>query len=186
MGWLSFSMHKPVKEWFKEGLGSQYELLDAALVQRTTLYAAIKNKETSEVFCVVYLIRWSPKSWDNFCYKDMTEFSGPGQCNCPKRIMKLLSPLNDENDPNGWAREWRKRVENYWQIRNTINKGGVIKTENPLKFMSGAEYQYFKKIGRTIWAGTLINDKFAVLCPVRVNLAHHNVEKFPVENLDIK
>jgi hypothetical protein len=176
MGWLSFKMHKPVKEWFKEGLDNKYEVLDSALVQRTTFYAAIKNKETGEVFCAVYLIRWSPKSWDNFCYKDMTEFSGPCQVNCPQRIMKLLSPLNDENDCNGYAREWRKRVEKYWENRNTINSGKIIKTENPLLFRSGDEYQYFKKIGRTLWAGIMIENEFRNTCRVRVNLSHFKYE----------
>ena len=185
MGWLSFSMHRPVKEWFKNELDSKYELLDAALVQRTTFYAAVKNKETGQVVCAVYLIRWSPKSWDNFCYKDMTEFSGPCQVNCPRRIMKLLSALNDENDPNGWAREWRARVEKYWATRNTINSGEIIKTESPVSFTSGNEYQYFKKIGRSIWAGTLIANIFSPAGRVRVNLAHYNIEKYPVESLDI-
>jgi len=176
MGWLSFSMHRPVKEWFKSELSSKYELLDAALVQRTTFYAAVKNKETGKVFCGVYLIRWSPKSWDNFCYKDISEFSGPCEVNCPQRIMKLLSPLNDEDDPNGWAREWRKRVKKYWATRNTINKGSIVKTKNPVSFTSGDEYQYFKKIGRTTWAGIMIENEFRTICRVRVNLSHYNLE----------
>jgi len=175
MGWLSFSMHRPVKEWFKTELNSEYELLDAALVERTTFYAAVKNKETGQVICVVYLIRWAPKRWDNFCYNDLTEFAGPCQVNCPQRIIKLLSPLNDENDPNGWAREWRKRVEKYWENRNTINSGKVIKTENPVSFTSGNEYQYFKKVGRKLWAGIMIDDEFRMTCPVRVNLSHYNL-----------
>jgi len=175
MGWLSFSMHRPVKEWFKSELNSEYELLDAALVQRTTFYAAVKNKQTGQVICVVYLIRWSPKTWDNFCYKDMTEFAGPVQVNCPKKIMKLLTPLNDEDDPNGWARAWRKKVEEYWATRNTINGGKVIKTENPVSFTSGDEYQYFRKAGRTLWAGIMIENDFRPICRVRVNLSNYNL-----------
>jgi hypothetical protein len=176
MGWLSFSMHRPVKEWYKSELDSKYEVIDSALVQRTTFYAAIKNKETGQVFCDVLLIRWSPKTWDNFCYKPIGEFSGPVERNCPQRIMKILSPLNDENDPNGWAREWRKKVNEYWNTRNTINKGGIIKTVSPISFTSGDEYQYFKKIGRKLWAGIMIENEFRMICPVRVNLSHYNLE----------
>jgi hypothetical protein len=175
MGWLSFSMHKPVKDWYKGELSSKYEVLDSALVQRTTFYAAIKDKETGQVSCDVLLIRWSPKTWDNFCYKPIGEFSGPCEINCPQRIMKLLSPLNDESDPNGWARAWRIRVEEYWKKRNTINKGGVIKTESPVSFTSGYEYQYFKKIGRSLWAGIMIENEFRQTCRVRVNLSHYNL-----------
>jgi hypothetical protein len=177
MGWLSFSMHRPVKEWYKSELNSKYEVLDCALVERSTFYAAVRNKETGQVSCDVLLIRWAPKSWDNFAYKDIGEFSGPVQCNCPKRIMKLLSPLDDENDSNGWAREWRKRVEAYWETRNTINKGYVVKTENPITFTSGAEYQYFKKLGRTIWGGIINEGQFCPAKPVRINLTHFNLKK---------
>jgi hypothetical protein len=179
MGWTSFSMHKPVKEWFKEEWGGNYEVLDSALVKRNTLYGAVKEISTGEIFCAVFLIRWSPKSWDNFCYKDMTEHSGPGQCDCPKRIMKLLSPLNDKNDPNGWARNWRKKVDEYWATRNTINKGAIIKTEHPISFTSGAEFQYFRKIGRAIWAGYYRDGQFLPLTRVRVHLTYYNYEIIP-------
>ena len=177
MGWLSFSMHRPVKEWFKDELNSKYELLDAALVKRSTFYATVKNKETGQVFCAVYLIRWS-RGYDNFAYKDMDEFCGPNQPDCPKRIMKLLLPLNDENDPNGWAREWRKRVEQYWLLRDAINNGGIIKTEQPVGFTSGNEYQYFRKLGSKTWTGTMIENKFDFLVPVRINFNNFNCEIF--------
>jgi hypothetical protein len=185
MGWLSFSMHRPVKDWYKSELNSKFEVLDSALVERTTFYAAVKDKETGQVFCDVLLIRWAPKSWDNFAYKDIGEFSGPVQCNCPKRIMKLLSPLNDENDPNGWAREWRKKVEKYWESRNTINSGCVLKSEEPISFTSGMDYQYFQKMGRSMWAGVLEENKFRPICRVRVNLNRFNLEKVSVKSLVI-
>jgi hypothetical protein len=178
MGWLSFSMHRPVKEWFKDEVDKKYEVLDSALVQRTTFYSAVKNKETGQVICAVCLIRWSPRSWDNFCYKDMTEFSGPCQVNCPKRIMKLLSPLNDENDPNGWAGEWRTRVGEYWKKKEELkkNKLAIIKTKEIVKFIGGMEYQYFQKIGRTLWGGKLGEHGFIGHCRVRVNLSHYEYE----------
>jgi hypothetical protein len=179
MGWTSFPMHKPIKEWFKEEWGNKYEVIDSALVKRNTLYGAVKVKETGEIFCAVFLIRWS-RNFYNFCYKDMTEHSGPGQCDCPQRIMKLLSPLNDENDPNGWAREWRKRVNDYWTKRNTMNKNKdkVIKTKDLVSFTSGSAYQYFKKIGRTTWAGMIMENEFRPLARVRVNLSHYEYEFF--------
>jgi hypothetical protein len=178
MGWTSFSMRgQSVKEWFRKEWdyeGSKYEVIDSALVERSSLYGAIRKKDTGEIFCAVFLIRWS-KGYYNFSYKDMTEHVGPSVCNCPQRIMKLLSPLNDENDPNGWARAWRKRVEEYWNTRNTINSGGIIKTENPVSFTSGDEYQYFKKVGRKLWAGIMIENEFRMTCPVRVNLSNYNL-----------
>lgn len=183
MGWTSFSMHEPIKEWFKKEWGNDYEVIDSALVKRNTLYGAVKKQSTGEIFCAVFLIRWSSKSWDNFAYKDMTEHSGPGKCECPKRIMKLLSPLNDENDPSGWAREWRKRVDEYWTKRDDTkkNKDMIIKTKEPVNFTSGDDYQYFKKIGRHTWALVMTENGFKIRCRVRINLSHYEYEFLKIE-----
>ena len=71
MGWTSFPMHEPVKDWFnREWNDDKREVLDVAIVQRNTLYAAIKIKETGQVFCIIYLLRWSRDVY-NFSYKDL-------------------------------------------------------------------------------------------------------------------
>jgi hypothetical protein len=179
MGWTSFPMHRPVKEWFKdEWSGDIYEVIDSALVKRNTLYGAVKKKDTGEIFCAIFLIRWS-RNYYNFCYKDMTEHSGSYQYDCPKKIMKLLTPLNDENDPNGWAREWRKKVEEYWNKRDILkkNKDKIIKTKEPVNFTNGCDYQYFRKVGRKIFAGVLDqNGFFEMYSRVRFNLSHYDYE----------
>lgn len=182
MGWTSFPMHKPVKEWFKEEWGNDYEVVDSALVNRSTLYGAIKKKSTGLIFCAVFLIRWSRSEY-NFSYKDMSEFSGPSVINCPQRIIKLLSPLNDENDPNGWAREWRKKVEDFHQKRNTIKKSKdkIFKTTSPVNFTNGCSYQYFKKIGRTLIAGILCDNNFEGRCRVRLNLSDFDFELIKID-----
>ena len=111
----------------------------------------------------------------------MSEFAGPNVCDCPQRIIKLLSPLNDENDVNGWARGWRKRVDEYWNKRKELqnNNGNVLKTKEPISFTSGDEYQYFKKIGRTTFAGITRNNEFFPLSRVRVNLSQYDYEVVP-------
>lgn len=177
MGWMSFSMHKPVKEWFKEIMNDNVEVLDIAIVKRNTLYAALKVKATNEVFCVVYLLRWS-KGMYNFSYKDMSEFCGPCETECPLRIMRLLTPLNDTNDVNGWARNWRDKVYKYWDAKEKINSGKfIVKTETPVKFTNGLSFSYFKKIGKKLFAGALqANGIFASYCSVRFNLKYWNYE----------
>ncbi len=171
MGWTSLPMHKPVKEWFKNSWGNNYEVLDSALIKRKTLYGAIKNIQTGDVFCAVFLIRWS-RDYYNFSYKDMTEFVGPIEVNCPKRIMKLLTPLNNENDPNNYARDWRKRVNDYWSMRKNL-KNNVIKLSEPALFKSGHRYQYFKKIGRITYAGEMVKGEFQPICRVRINFSYY-------------
>ena len=183
MGWTSYNMNQPIKEWFKEQWdyeNSDYEVIDSALVKRHTLYGAVKQKSTGKVFCAVFLIRWSPKSWYNFSYKDMTEFAGPCEDECPEKIFKLLTPLNDDNDPNGWAREWRKRVEKVHVRRKKLKeaKGKVIKTKDPVEFSNGATYQYFKKVGRRYYTMYLDHEsgKFHEGRWVRFNPAHYEYE----------
>lgn len=185
MGWTSYPMHKPVKKWFIEYLGDNLELkaLDIAIVKRNTLYAAIKDKTSGEVFCVVYLLRWSPKSLYNFSYKDMTEFCGPCECECPERILRLLTPLTDKDDPNGYARNWRKSVQEYHETRKALKGNFVFKLKEPIHFTNGLHFQYFKKIGRTIIAGKLKNNKFDGRMEVRINrLYNFDIEKITVES----
>jgi hypothetical protein len=183
MGWLQFSMHKPVKEWFKkECLGENSEALDIAIVKRNTLYAAIKNKITGQVFCVVFLLRWSRDYHYNFAYKAMDEFCGPCEVECPERIFKLLTPLTVGNDENGWARKWRKSVAQYHASKNIIKGSFIFKTEEPIKFSNGGSYQYFEKEGRKIFVGRLTNDnEFVRYRQVKFNgLAGHKIEKLKI------
>lgn len=184
MGWTSFNMRDNVKDWFKREWehNTDYEVLDVALVQRNTLYSAVKQKSTGDVFCVVYLVRWS-RDYFNFSYKDMTEHSGPSVIDCPERVFKLLTPLNDENDPNGWAREWREKVQKYYMKRKQLKGSFIFKTNKPImfsrggKYPAGGEYQYFEKIGKHISAGIMIGDEFRYCSTVHFNPLHYDIEK---------
>jgi hypothetical protein len=170
-------MHKPIKEWFKDEWGNDYEVLDCALVHRSTLYGAIKKKSTGNVFATIFLIRWSRNEY-NFAYKDMTEFSGPNECECPERILKLLSPLDDTTDPNGWGRKWRDKVIKHWDTQRKLNSGKfLIKTDEPVKFTNGLSFSYFKKSEKRFYAGALqVNGIFASFCMVRFNPKYYNYE----------
>jgi hypothetical protein len=184
MGWLQFSMHRPVKEWFKdECLGDNSEALDIAIVKRNTLYAAIKDKTTGQVFCAVFMLRWSRNYHYNFAYKAMDEFVGPCEVECPERIFKLLTPLTDEDDPNGWARKWRKSVQEYHETRKAMKGNFVFKSKQPIEFTNGQSFQYFKKEGRTIYAGVMKQNEFYSRCKVRIRgLYTMDFEKIKVAN----
>lgn len=68
------------------------------------------NKKTNEVKNIGIVILTSSDrvhGW-NFGYKDMTESMGPNYYECPKSIIDLLSPTDNE-----YALEWRKKcIEN--------------------------------------------------------------------------
>ncbi|HLO91597.1 MAG TPA: hypothetical protein VK172_10580 [Lentimicrobium sp.] len=176
MGWTQFRLNEPVKDWFKRTWeeGGTKEVLDCALVKRSTMYGAIRVKETGEVFCAVFLIRWS-REYYNFSYKDMTEHSGPCERECPLRIMKLLTPLKNDDT---FAKQWREDVYKFWEQKKIFNAtSAVIKTKEPVSFTNGQSYQYFKKEGRRLWAGEMRNNMFFALALVRVNLMKFELEK---------
>lgn len=86
-----------------------YTILDGALVKLSEFYAAVEkvHKETGErqVWAAVIMVKMfkEDRSGYNICYKDMDETVGPYISNCPERILKLLSPTENE-----YANSWRK------------------------------------------------------------------------------
>lgn len=69
-------------------------------------YAAVEIKRNGcqeKVFGVVCLTSTKWNDGMNFGYKDMDETMGPCYYDCPKAILKLLTPTDSE-----WANEWRK------------------------------------------------------------------------------
>ena len=88
----------------------EYKVLDSAIVKLRTFYAAVErvHKTTGErvVWAAVFLLGYGRKSYDdhNFGWKDLDETCGPCEAECPERILKLLTPTDNE-----YANEWRKR-----------------------------------------------------------------------------
>lgn len=182
MGWTTFHETRTAKQYFTDMVDrcEGIELVDIAIVSFRTAYLAIKDNKLGYTYCAVYLLHRAPKSYYNFGYKDMTEFAGPGVTDCPKRIIDKLTPLdeiarlNPEIGENSirWAKEWRKNVlENSVKKkeRNSSLRNAVLKTKEPLDFKSGAQFQYFTKQGRQLYAikdfGTSYEQKF----PVRIS-----------------
>lgn len=88
--------------WNEES--SSARILRSSMVG-STYYAAVErlNKKTGEkrVIGVVCLTRVDR---GDFGMKSMSETMGPCESDCPKSILDLLSPTDDE-----WALEWRDR-----------------------------------------------------------------------------
>lgn len=125
-----------------KGLG-KYEVLKSRMVG-STYYAAVKvttyateiNPEKVQVIAAVVLTAVDSKSYYNFSYKDMDETVGPYKYDCPKSILDLLTPIENE-----WANNWRNKC--YENIKanndpNSLNKlpvGSVIKVTMPVDTM---------------------------------------------------
>jgi hypothetical protein len=167
MGWTSYraTHYKKGKidrkaecdAYFLEGLNrGHFDVLKSSMVG-STYYAAIKPlkkggskdengnyiyvdipKEEQYVFAVVFLTSTDRKDYFNFSYKDMSEDMGPYQCDCPKGILDLLTPTENE-----MANEWRKMCyQNHEEKKknktnvNSLNKlpiGSVIKVTMPCR-----------------------------------------------------
>ena len=165
--------------YFMEGLNrGHYNVLKSAMVG-STYYAAVKemvkyvgrdenNKSIYEplaenkgrIFGVVFLTSTDMKDYFNFSYKDMTENCGPYESDCPKGILDLLPPTENE-----FALQWRARCyENLAKKKdkNGLSKlpvGSVIKVTMPFDtrfFKQGDEVKLEKRVGfgsnRTYWA----------------------------------
>lgn len=91
------------------------------------------------------------KDFYNFGYKDMTETMGPYDCDCPARILDLLSPLkalegeyeafSSLANATRWRRECRDR-----QARPQIRVGQKLKFATKLSFTDGFKGDEFQVV----------------------------------------
>ena len=128
-------------------------MLDAAVVDGTR-YAAVRNVNYLDpgcdyVYSAVILFRNNDR--DGFGYKDMCESMGPHEADCPDRIMRLLSPVEQIPNPSFTA-AWRQRVADNKQKRRAtkqmaarLKPGVVIRLEHEATFgTSGVTATEFK------------------------------------------
>lgn len=150
MGWISTYKPKgePILDFFirqgvftwSEDCPNTYRVLDSALVNMRTFYAAIEqvNKETGRriVWAAIVLVRHYPKDpCYNISWKDMDEGCGPYETNCPERILKLLTPTDNEY-ALGWRKACWANVEKR-KARKNLPPGTVLKYGGNLLTIEG-------------------------------------------------
>ena len=127
------------------------QTLDGARV-RNTVYLAVRSTEKktgrSFVFAAVIMIS-NTRKW-GFGYKDQTESMGPNQCDCPLRILRLLSPVADLPHA-GYTAEWRarvaaRRIERRQQRdrRQSLCIGSVVTVPHAVRFRGGITASAFQ------------------------------------------
>jgi len=109
VGWTFTSRPKgePIKKFLAERVfGPKFEILECAVIKRTTAYVAARNLDNpDEVFACIFLLAYRPRDYGyEFGYKDMDETMGPFSYDCPERILDLLTPTDNES-----AMRWRER-----------------------------------------------------------------------------
>lgn len=124
------------REFARNGNGDH--ILDAA-TKESAVYIAYRT-EDNKVVCIICLVKWARDPYYNFGYKDMDETMGVYESKCPKRILQMLSPVEDiTTHPESMkcAVEWRKRC---WDYINTpkikLHAGDLVEFATELDFRS--------------------------------------------------
>lgn len=143
MGWLYSSgwpTASAVRDHLREQLtaGGSVIKKDALVAYGHRYYAAVTNAKDGKtsVFCA--LINGDKRDgYPSYGYKDMNEFMGPCDVDCPLSVLDAADPLdsreawgygpepaprpsgNVQGDGFTWATEWRKRVRAYWAAKAT-------------------------------------------------------------------
>lgn len=147
MGWTSYHRSKGEThaEHFAKEMNSNLEILESA-TKGGTFYAAVRDKDTGEVWALVILFKWAPRAYFNFTTKWMDETVGPCEDEAPAKILDLLTPTDRE-----WAQQWRERcrknLERAVETRKSrakVTTGSIIRTASTLNFQRHGEAQEFK------------------------------------------
>ena len=116
------------------------EVVKSAMVG-STYYAAVRttNSETGydKIWGAVVLTSTKKDDGFNFGYKDMSEDMGPCYYDCPKRILDLLSPTDNE-----YALNWRRKC--YEKLSKPSLSKLPIGTRIRYKLWNGKEIEAYK------------------------------------------
>ena len=147
MGWTY--THKPrgkhLFNFFSEEFNHEFgRVLDVAPVGYTEAYIAYqvldKEKKPEKVVAIMCLIRYTRDHY-NFGYKDMDETMGPYYYNCPARILKQLTPTDNET-ALAWRNACQERLDKR-KARKKLKVGDMIRFDKALKFTDGSKLSDF-------------------------------------------
>lgn len=145
--------------YFMEGLNrGYYDVLKSSMVG-SVYYAAVKPlkkygdkdehgervivdipMDEQRVIGVVFLTSTDSKDYFNFSYKDMSETSGPCYYDCPKGILDLLTPTDNE-----WANNWRVKCREQLAKKNNPNALRKLPVGTLIKVTMPFDTKYFSK-----------------------------------------
>ena len=169
MGWTSYhathykngKIDRKVEcdAYFLEGLNrGHFDVLKSAMVG-STYYAAVQHlkrcigKDENDkyqyedvpenertTFAIVFLTSTDSRDYFNFAYKDMSEDMGPYKRDCPKGILDLLSPTDNE-----YALEWRKACYENIARKKSPTSLNKLPVGTRLRVVMPFDTKYFKE-----------------------------------------
>jgi hypothetical protein len=134
MGWITTHRDKGITndQWFqREVIGDRHEIVASSTV-KGVYYAAVRTVETGEVWALVVLTQWAPRSYHKFGWKDMDETMGPGSYDAPAKVLNALTPTDNE-----WAQQWRAACREAQERKTaaaTIAVGTLLRFAHPMMF----------------------------------------------------
>lgn len=140
MGWC-FSFDNTKKEEVDRLLSFHDNLLDHSLVGND-LWVLFDYFGTRHI--TLYMIGYN-RSTRGYGYKGVDVTCGPLKYTCPARLVDKMSPLTDENDQNGWGREWLKSWHEYRTTKHTKHKW---KVGDVVEWWNGQVFTLEEKRGR--------------------------------------
>lgn len=115
-------------------IGNGYKVVKDAVVG-TTYYAAVKSPHDGKVNAVIILTKIDNNSWCNFGMKFMDEEMAPFARNCPRSVLDVLSPTDNE-----YAIEWRQGcLDNLASKKDTTLKDAPVGTKLKVTLKNGEE-----------------------------------------------
>lgn len=163
MGWMYMHRDKGVtdKEFFSKEFnysenGNEGRVIETSR-KGSIVYIAYQTRrddsDTYRVSAIVCLTSWNHKEKFNFGYKDIDESMGPVECNCPEKILDLLTPTEQE-----YAVKWRNKCrDNIKRHKNLpkLSEGMIVDFEEPFSWGGNiGEWKTFlvEKYGKRSWA----------------------------------
>ena len=112
MGWSGVHFDEKIRTAKEKKMAMDYEVNDGlnevikSSMVGNVYYAAVKKLKTGEVYGLVGLVRVKNTDFINFRYKLISDIEGPVEAKCPRSILALLSPTDNE-----LANNWRNRCK---------------------------------------------------------------------------
>lgn len=149
MGWTSIKHSGDIIKDLKKciiGSDKNFEILEHS-IKSNVIYLAVKNKIKNVILAEIVL--YNIKNGEIF-FKDMSEFEGPYYYGCPKKIIKLLSPTDNE-----YALEWRKKCS------LKLKTGEKVTFKEPI-LCYGEEHKEFTYYGNNLFVP--LGENFGIRC----------------------
>lgn len=137
--YVNDTAHLTPSEFMRKQIECERNRILALSIKGSVAYMACQYRDDEGKSHVYGLVCQLYKDGDDRGYKPVEETMGPYECDCPKKILDMLSPTDSQ-----YANEWRTRCRQRLANKQSRPKEGqIIRFEHPLKFSDGSKENEF-------------------------------------------